>query len=170
VATTAVSPSTVVEPFHIEIPEAQLDDLATAASSAASSDTPVNLKPSRANCARCWTRTDRRPMREPVFNETLQLGIVVRNLEATMRRYVDDYRMGRGRFTSSTPAKRRISASSVNPSSAPGALPSPRSARSSAVGITLAALVTIARAAGAAERRPRARRDHGPQPASSEAR
>jgi len=33
-------------------------------------------------------------MREPVFNETLQLGIVVRDLEATMRSYVDDYRIG----------------------------------------------------------------------------
>src|ERR671916_2382800 len=30
-------------------------------------------------------------MREPVFNETVQLGIVVRDLEATVRRYVDDY-------------------------------------------------------------------------------
>jgi hypothetical protein len=29
-------------------------------------------------------------MREPVFNETVQLGIVVRDLEATVRRYVDD--------------------------------------------------------------------------------
>ncbi len=62
-------------------------------------------------------------MREPVFNETLQLGIVVRDLEATMRRYVDAV----------------------------------------TVGITLAALVPIARAAGAAERRPRARRSHGPR-------
>jgi hypothetical protein len=35
-------------------------------------------------------------MREPVFNETLQLGIVVRDLEATMRRYVDDYRTRAG--------------------------------------------------------------------------
>ncbi len=35
-----------------------------------------------------------RPMREPVFNETLQLGIVVRDLEATMRSYVDDYGIG----------------------------------------------------------------------------
>jgi hypothetical protein len=33
-------------------------------------------------------------MREPVFNETLQLGIVVGDLEATMRRYVDDYGIG----------------------------------------------------------------------------
>lgn len=33
-------------------------------------------------------------MREPVFNETLQLGIVVRDLEATVRRYEDDYGIG----------------------------------------------------------------------------
>jgi hypothetical protein len=33
-------------------------------------------------------------MREPVFNETLQPGIVVRDLEATMRRYVGDYGIG----------------------------------------------------------------------------
>jgi methylmalonyl-CoA/ethylmalonyl-CoA epimerase len=33
-------------------------------------------------------------MREPVLGETLQLGIVVRDLEATMRRYVDDYGIG----------------------------------------------------------------------------
>jgi hypothetical protein len=30
-------------------------------------------------------------MREPVFNHTLQLEVGVRDLEATMRRYVDDY-------------------------------------------------------------------------------
>jgi hypothetical protein len=29
-------------------------------------------------------------VREPVFNEMLQLGIVVRDLEATMQRYVDE--------------------------------------------------------------------------------
>src|SRR6266536_1640035 len=40
----------------------------------------------------CWLSS--RPMREPVFNETLQLGIVVRDLEATMRRYVEDYGIG----------------------------------------------------------------------------
>jgi methylmalonyl-CoA/ethylmalonyl-CoA epimerase len=34
------------------------------------------------------------PMREPVFDETLQLGIVVHDLEATMQRYVDDYGIG----------------------------------------------------------------------------
>src|SRR5918994_2698002 len=37
-------------------------------------------------------------MREPVFNETLQLGIVVRDLEATVRRYVDDYGIGPWQF------------------------------------------------------------------------
>ena len=33
-------------------------------------------------------------MREPVFTETMQIGIVVRDLEATMRRYVDDFGIG----------------------------------------------------------------------------
>ena len=33
-------------------------------------------------------------MREPVFTETMQIGIVVRDLEATMQRYVDDYGIG----------------------------------------------------------------------------
>jgi methylmalonyl-CoA/ethylmalonyl-CoA epimerase len=33
-------------------------------------------------------------MREPSFNETLQIGIVVRDLETAMRRYVDDYGIG----------------------------------------------------------------------------
>jgi hypothetical protein len=33
-------------------------------------------------------------MREPVFTETLQVGIVVRDLESTMRTYVDDYGIG----------------------------------------------------------------------------
>src|SRR5215217_7961506 len=37
-------------------------------------------------------------MREPVFNETAQLGIVVRDLEATVRRYVDDYGIGPWQF------------------------------------------------------------------------
>jgi methylmalonyl-CoA/ethylmalonyl-CoA epimerase len=37
-------------------------------------------------------------MQEPVFNETLQLGIVVRDLEATVRRYVDDYGIGPWQF------------------------------------------------------------------------
>lgn len=37
-------------------------------------------------------------MREPVFNETMQLGIVVRDLEATVRRYQDDYGIGPWRF------------------------------------------------------------------------
>lgn len=33
-------------------------------------------------------------MREPVFTETVQIGIVVRDLEGTMQRYVDDYGIG----------------------------------------------------------------------------
>src|SRR3954462_5496784 len=33
-------------------------------------------------------------MAEPAFTETMQLGIVVRNLDATMRRYADDYGIG----------------------------------------------------------------------------
>ena len=33
-------------------------------------------------------------MREPVFTETMQIGIVVRDLAATMQRYVDDYGIG----------------------------------------------------------------------------
>jgi methylmalonyl-CoA/ethylmalonyl-CoA epimerase len=37
-------------------------------------------------------------MREPVFNETMQLGIVVRDLEATVRRYQDDYGIGPWEF------------------------------------------------------------------------
>jgi len=37
-------------------------------------------------------------MREPVFNETMQLGIVVHDLEATVRRYEDDYGIGPWRF------------------------------------------------------------------------
>ena len=37
-------------------------------------------------------------MREPVLNETVQLGIVVRDLEATVRRYLNDYGIGPWRF------------------------------------------------------------------------
>src|SRR5829696_10377268 len=37
-------------------------------------------------------------MREPSFTETMQLGIVVRDLEATVRRYEDDYGIGPWRF------------------------------------------------------------------------
>ncbi|HEY3922060.1 MAG TPA: VOC family protein [Gaiellaceae bacterium] len=33
-------------------------------------------------------------MREPVFTETMQVAIVVRDLDATMQRYVEDYRIG----------------------------------------------------------------------------
>jgi methylmalonyl-CoA/ethylmalonyl-CoA epimerase len=37
-------------------------------------------------------------MQEPVFNETLQLGIVVRDLAASVRRYEDDYGIGPWEF------------------------------------------------------------------------
>ena len=37
-------------------------------------------------------------MQEPVFIETVQLGIVVRDLEATVRRYEDDYGISPWRF------------------------------------------------------------------------
>lgn len=33
-------------------------------------------------------------IREPAFTETVQIGIVVRDLEATMQRYVDDFGIG----------------------------------------------------------------------------
>lgn len=34
------------------------------------------------------------PVREPVFTETVQIGIVVRDLDATLRTYVDEYGIG----------------------------------------------------------------------------
>lgn len=37
-------------------------------------------------------------MREPAFDRMLQLGIVVRDLEATVRRYEDDYGIGPWQF------------------------------------------------------------------------
>ena len=33
-------------------------------------------------------------MRDPVFTQTVQIGIVVRDLDAAMRKYVDDYGIG----------------------------------------------------------------------------
>lgn len=35
-----------------------------------------------------------KPAREPVFTKAVQIGIVVRDLDATLRRYVDDYGIG----------------------------------------------------------------------------
>ena len=35
-----------------------------------------------------------RPVREPIFTETMQIGMVVRDLDATLRKYVDDYGIG----------------------------------------------------------------------------
>ena len=66
-------------------------------------------------------------MRESVFNETLKLGIVVRDLEATMRRYVDDYGTGPWEVYEFNAGNAEVSASTVGRSSAPGASPSPRS-------------------------------------------
>jgi methylmalonyl-CoA/ethylmalonyl-CoA epimerase len=34
------------------------------------------------------------PKREPVFTETMQIGIVVRDLDATIQKYVDEYGIG----------------------------------------------------------------------------
>lgn len=34
------------------------------------------------------------PRRRPSFTETMQIGIVVRDLDAAVRRYVDDYGIG----------------------------------------------------------------------------
>src|SRR5208282_4435865 len=33
-------------------------------------------------------------MRDPIFTKTMQIGIVVRDLDATMRKYVDEYGIG----------------------------------------------------------------------------
>jgi methylmalonyl-CoA/ethylmalonyl-CoA epimerase len=38
-------------------------------------------------------------MREPAFTEVMQIGIVVRDLEATVRRYEDDYGIGPWQIT-----------------------------------------------------------------------
>ncbi len=37
---------------------------------------------------------DKEPRRGPAFTETMQIGIVVRDIDAAMRRYVDDYGIG----------------------------------------------------------------------------
>jgi methylmalonyl-CoA/ethylmalonyl-CoA epimerase len=69
-------------------------------------------------------------MHEPVVNETLQLGIVVRDLEATMRRYVDDYGIGPWEvyeFNAGNADFREAG----QPVERSGASPSPRSARCS---------------------------------------
>ncbi len=43
------------------------------------------------------------PTREAVFTETMQIGIVVRDLDATLRRYVDDYGIGPWQIFEVTP-------------------------------------------------------------------
>ena len=42
-------------------------------------------------------------MREPVFTETMQISIVVRDLDATMRAYVDEYGIRPWRIYGPTP-------------------------------------------------------------------
>ncbi len=44
-----------------------------------------------------------RPTREPIFTETMQIAIVVRDLDATLRRYVDDYGIGPWQLFEVTP-------------------------------------------------------------------
>ena len=44
-----------------------------------------------------------RPTREPVFTETMQIGIVVPDPDATLRRYVDDYGIGPWQLFEVTP-------------------------------------------------------------------
>lgn len=44
-----------------------------------------------------------RPTREPVFTETMQIGIIVRDLDATLRRYVDDFGIGPWQIFEVTP-------------------------------------------------------------------
>lgn len=44
-----------------------------------------------------------RPTRKPVFTRTMQIGIIVRDLDATLRRYVDDYGIGPWQLFEVTP-------------------------------------------------------------------
>ncbi len=44
-----------------------------------------------------------KPTRDAVFTETMQIGIVVRDLDATLRRYVDDYGIGPWQIFEVTP-------------------------------------------------------------------
>jgi methylmalonyl-CoA/ethylmalonyl-CoA epimerase len=39
-------------------------------------------------------KASRSPVREPIFSETMQIGMVVRDLDATLRTYIDDYGIG----------------------------------------------------------------------------
>jgi hypothetical protein len=69
-------------------------------------------------------------MREPVFNETMQLGIVVRDLEATGYGGTKTTTgSARGSSLRSTPVRRITTATTESRSSAPRAAPTPRLAR-----------------------------------------
>jgi hypothetical protein len=49
------------------------------------------------------TETAYHPTREPVITETMQIGIIVRDLDATMRRYAEDYGIGPWQIFEVTP-------------------------------------------------------------------
>jgi len=57
-------------------------------------------------------------MREPCFTQTVQIGIVVRDLDATMRNYVDEYGIGPWKMYELTG---RNCANTASRSGAPGA-------------------------------------------------
>src|SRR4051794_12906539 len=61
-------------------------------------------KSGRKNAARGELAAGEEPRRRPSFTETMQIGIVVRDLDAAVRRYVDDDGSARGRSTNSSPA------------------------------------------------------------------
>lgn len=47
-------------------------------------------------------------MHKPVFTETMQIGIVVRDLDAAVRRYVDDYGIGPWEFYQFKPSDAKV--------------------------------------------------------------
>ena len=40
------------------------------------------------------TTTTRTPVRQPVFTDTMQIGMIVRDLDTTLERFIDDYGIG----------------------------------------------------------------------------
>src|SRR4051812_5589452 len=64
-------------------------------------DSP-RCRPARAGTpaalTRCGCGVQSVEMRKPAFTETMQIGIVVRDLDAAVRRYVDDYGIGPWQF------------------------------------------------------------------------
>ena len=64
-------------------------------------DRRVSLR--RRNGGQGLTKPSYSPTREAVFTETMQIGIVVRDLDATLRRYVDEYGIGPWQLFEVTP-------------------------------------------------------------------